>query len=138
MEPVNNIFDNALSSYKAGESPENLIPVFQEICERSPKNAPAWSCLAWLYLLVDKPNQALKAAQKSVKLDPRQPQARINLALAMLDTGEKGVREHIDLARQMMNFNAEISSDIQENIDDGFSKKPNWSSLERVKNWLLN
>lgn len=138
MEPVANIFDNALESYKAGETPENLIPVFKEICDRAPKNAQAWSCLAWLYLLMDQPDQALKAAQKSVKLDPRQPQSRVNLALALLDTGEKGVRQHIEMVKQMITFSAEIRSDILENITDGLTKKPDWASLQRVQNWLVD
>ncbi|HAC64454.1 MAG TPA: hypothetical protein DCF68_13175, partial [Cyanothece sp. UBA12306] len=64
----------------------------------------AWACLAWLYLLTDKPERALKAATRSVKIDDRPPQARINLALAMLDTGAKGVRPHIEAAEQMMSL----------------------------------
>ena len=89
-------FDQALEKYQAGEKAENLIPTFQEICDREPKNSAAWTCLAWLYMLIEQPQKALKAATKSVKLEPRDPQARVNLALAMLEAGEKGVRKHID------------------------------------------
>ena len=134
---VASLFDEGMERYQAGEPPETLIPVFQEICDRSPKNAAAWSCLAWLYLLVDKPNKALKAAQKSVKLDPQAPQARINLALAILDAGQKGVRPQIEAAQQMMALDSQISSDIEENIEDGFTRKPDWKSLQRIKNWLF-
>lgn len=136
-ESVVSTFESGLERYKAGEEPETLIPVFQDICDRAPKNPTGWACLAWLYLLTDKPKSALKAAQKSVKLDSRAPQARINLALAMLETDTKGVRQHIEIAQQMMSLDTQIRQDIEENIEDGLSRKPNWKSLKRVKNWLL-
>ncbi len=93
-ESVVSILESGLERYKAGENPKNLIPVFKDICDRAPKNPIAWTCLAWLYLLVDKPKQALKAAQKSVKIDSRKPQARINLAVAMLEAGQTRIRQH--------------------------------------------
>lgn len=135
-EPVASVFENGLERYQSGESPETLIPVFQDICDRAPKNPTAWACLAWLYLLTDKPKSALKAAQKSVKLEPRAPQARINLALAMLDSGQTGVRPHIEAAQQIMELEAQIRQDVEENIQDGLTRKPDWKSLQRVKNWL--
>jgi predicted Zn-dependent protease len=135
-ESAAGLFENGLERYKAGESPDTLIPVFKDICDRAPKNSSAWSCLAWLYLLSDRADFALKAAQKSVKLDARSPQARINLALAMLDAGKTGVREHIDFARQVMALDSQIRSDVEENIADGLERKPDWNSLQRIKHWL--
>ncbi|XTZ10274.1 MAG: tetratricopeptide repeat protein, partial [cyanobacterium endosymbiont of Rhopalodia yunnanensis] len=61
-------FEQALERYKQGESPETLIPCFKHICEHTPKNSTAWACLAWLYLLVERPESALKAANKSIKI----------------------------------------------------------------------
>ncbi|MGF1478287.1 MAG: tetratricopeptide repeat protein [Cyanophyceae cyanobacterium] len=132
------LFDEGLERYKAGESPQSLIPVFQDVCDRAPRNASAWSCLAWLYLLTDKPDKACKAAQKGVKLDPQAPQARINLALAMLDAGQTGVRQHIQAVQQMLGLDAQIRSDIAENIADGLARKPDWESMHRVKGWLFD
>ncbi|CCQ53114.1 TPR-repeat protein, specific for cyanobacteria [Crocosphaera watsonii WH 8502] len=137
-ETVENAFEQGLERYKEGESIDTLIPYFKEICDRSPKNPTAWACLAWLYLLADKPESALKAARKSVKIDSRPPQARINLALAMLDTGAKGVRDHIEAAQQLISLDEDIRNDIMENIEDGLSRKPGWKSLERVKKWLVS
>jgi predicted Zn-dependent protease len=137
-DSVATAFDQGLERYKQGESVNTLIPYFKDICDRAPKNATAWACLAWLYLLADKPDRALKAAQKSVKIDDRPPQARINLALAMLDTGAKGVRPHIEAALQMMSLDQDIHQDIMENVEDGLSRKPDWKSLQRIKNWLLS
>lgn len=136
-ESVTTLFEQALEKYQSGEKAESLIPVFQEICDRAPKNAPAWSCLAWLYLLTDQDNKALKAAQKSVKLDGKAPQARINLALAILETGQKGVRQHIEVAQQIMALDEQIRSDIKENIEDGLTRKPDWDSLKRIQSWLV-
>ncbi|CCQ68314.1 TPR-repeat protein, specific for cyanobacteria [Crocosphaera watsonii WH 0402] len=76
-ETVENAFEQGLERYKEGESIDTLIPYFKEICDRSPKNPTAWACLAWLYLLADKPESALKAARKSVKIDSRRPKPEL-------------------------------------------------------------
>lgn len=136
IETVETLFDKGFERYKAGEDPETLIPTFKDISDRAPKNAAAWTSLSWLYLLTDKPQAALRAAQKAVKCDPRAPQARINLAIAMLETDTKGVRQHIDLVQQIMALDADLKRDIQENIEDGLTRKPGWKSLQRVKAWL--
>ena len=131
------LFDQALEKYQAGEKAENLIPTFTEICDRDPKNSAAWTCLAWLYMLVEQPQKALKAATKSVKLEPRDPQARVNLALAMLEAGEKGVRKHIEIVQQAIGFDERIRDSIKENVDEGLTRKPDWQSLQRVNKWLF-
>jgi predicted Zn-dependent protease len=136
-ESVAAIFEKGYEQYQAGETPENLIPLFQEVCDRAPKNAAGWSSLAWLYLLTDQKAKALKAAQKAVKLDPRAPQARINLSLAILDMGKAGVREHIEVVQQIMLLDGQIGKDIRDNIEDGLKRKPDWQSLQKIKNWLL-
>ncbi|MBD2569501.1 MULTISPECIES: hypothetical protein [Nostocaceae] len=134
---IEELFDTGLERYKAGESVESLIPVFKEVCDRSPKTSSAWICLAWLYLLDNKANLAYKAANKAVKLNPQDPQARINLALAMLETGQKGLREHIDFAQQLIFVNQEWEDEIKSSIADGLSRKPDWKSLEKVQKWLF-
>ena len=94
-ETANFTLEQGLERYQQGENAASLLPEFKELSDRSPKNAAVWSCLAWLYMLTDKPELALKAAQKAVKLDKVSPQNRINLVLAMLETKTAGVREHI-------------------------------------------
>ncbi|MCA1993311.1 MAG: hypothetical protein LDL41_14915 [Coleofasciculus sp. S288] len=135
-ESVTSLFDAGLERYNAGEEPDTLIPVFKDICDRSPKTAAAWSCLAWLYLLDNNPEPAYKAALKGVKLDQNAPQARVNLAVAMLETGNKGVREHIEIVKRMMAIDSQVRQDVSESIEDGLNRKPDWESLKRVKNWL--
>lgn len=135
-ESITSMFDIGLERYNAGEGPDTLLPVFKEICDRSPKTAAAWSCLAWLYLLDDKPEQAYKAALKGVKLDQSAPQARVNLAIAMLETGQTGVRKHIDVARQLMAMDSQVRHDLMESLEDGLKRKPDWESLKRVQSWL--
>jgi len=135
---IESLFDTGLERYKAGEAADSLIPVFKEVCDRAPKSSSAWICLAWLYLLDNQPNLAYKAAQKAVKLNPQDPQARINLALAMLETGQKGLREHIDFANQLVLVNPEWREEIQNSIEDGLKRKPDWQSLVKVKGWLLD
>lgn len=135
-ETANELFDAGLERYNSGEGPDTLIPVFKDICDRSPKLAAAWSCLAWLYLLENKAEQAYKVALKGVKLDQNAPQGRVNLVLAMLETGQKGVREHIEVVKQLMAHDSEVQRDLIESIEDGLTRKPDWKGLVRVKTWL--
>jgi predicted Zn-dependent protease len=130
------LFEKGLERYQAGESPETLIPVFKEICDRAKKNSPAWTCLSWLYLLADKPNSAYKAAQKAVKLNPEDPQARVNLSIAMLENGQKGVRTHVEIAQRMAMI-PELRTELEESFADGLKRKPDWSSLQRVQSWVF-
>lgn len=129
-------FEAGFKRYDAGESPEALLPEFIEICSLDPKNAAAWSCVAWLHLLRDKPELALPAAQRSVKVDHRNPQSHINLALALLGTGGKGVRRHIELVQKVMDFSEEVRTEVNDNIEDGLKRKPDWKELQKVKKWL--
>jgi predicted Zn-dependent protease len=134
---VETLFDQGIERYHAGDPPATLIPVFKEVCDRAPKSSPAWTCLAWLYLLDSKPTQAYKAAQKAVKLNPQDPQARINLAIAMLETAQKGVRQHVEVAEQLIMAVPELRDEVKQNFEEGLSRKPDWKSLNRVKEWLL-
>jgi predicted Zn-dependent protease len=137
LVPVDALFDQGVDRYKAGEAVADLLPVFKEICDRAPKTSAAWTCLSWLYLLDAKPSQALKAAQKAVKLNPQDPQARVNLSIAMLDTAQKGVRQHVEIAGQIILISPELRQEVQQNIEEGLSRKPDWKSLKRVKSWLF-
>lgn len=136
-QTLESLFDSGLERYKAGESPATLIPVFKDICDRSPKSSAAWTCLSWLYLLDDKASLACKAAQKAVKINPQDPQARVNLAVAMLETGQKGLRQHVEFAQQLIFVNEEWRSELEESIKDGLSRKPDWKSLTKVKDWIF-
>ncbi len=136
-QTIESLFDTGLERYKAGEAVDSLIPVFKEVCDRAPKTSSAWICLAWLYLLDNQANLAYKAAQKAVKLSPQDPQARINLAVAMLETGQKGLRQHIDFVKQLIFVNPEWQDEIINSIEDGLNRKPDWQSLAKVKNWLF-
>jgi len=136
-QTVESLFETGLERYKAGEEVASLIPTFKEVCDRAPKSSAAWACLAWLYMLDDKPNPAYKAALKAVKLNPQDAQSRVNLALAMLDSNQAGVREHVDLAMQLIMIDDEVRSEVKQSIADGLSRKPDWKSLERVNKWLF-
>jgi predicted Zn-dependent protease len=136
IKTVEDLFNDGIERYQAGEAADALIPVFKEVCDRAPRNAPAWTCLAWLYLIEDKPSLAYKAAQKAVKLNPQDPQSRVNLAMAMLETGQKGIRSHIEIIQQLMMV-PELSAEVEQSLADGLKRKPDWASLAKVKAWIL-
>jgi tetratricopeptide (TPR) repeat protein len=134
---VEELFDQGLERYSAGEAPQTLIPVFKEVCDRAQRNSPALTCLAWLYLLEGKATLALKAAQKAIKLNPQDPQARINLVMAMLDTNQKGVRPHIEIIQQLLMV-PELREEVEKSFADGLKRNPEWGSLIKVKAWVLD
>jgi predicted Zn-dependent protease len=135
-QSVEVLFDQGLERYKKGEAAATLIPIFKDVCDRAAKSSSAWTCLSWLYLLDSKPTPAHKAAKTAVKLNPQDPQARVNLAIAMLETAQKGVREHIEMAGQIMLVAPELKEEVEQNFEEGLKRRPDWKSLIRVKTWL--
>lgn len=133
---IDQLYEQGLQRYEAGEALETLLPFFKELSDRAPKSPAVWSSIAWLYLLMDKSDRAVRAAQKSVKLDPNMPQARVNLAIALLDSGQKGVRDHVERARDLLEIDNEVRDAVFQNLEDGQKRKPGWKSLERVMSWL--
>ena len=49
---IDSLFDTGLERYKAGESVQSLIPVFKEVCDRSPKPVlPGFVSLGYIFLI---------------------------------------------------------------------------------------
>ena len=80
--------------------------------------------------------EALRSARYAVKLNGQDPQSRINLSLALLETNSKGVRDHIDYVKRAMFVLPELEKELKESFEDGLSRKPNWKTLLKIKNWL--
>ena len=130
------LFEQALERYRQGEPPEDLIDDFLQLTAQAPSQSAAWTCLAWLQLLLDQPKEALKSARTAVRLNPQDPQARVNLSVAMLETGAKGVREHIEIVQRVTLMAPELTEELNASIADGLSRRPGWSALEKVRGWL--
>ena len=75
----------------------------------------------------DQPEPALRTARTAVRLNPQDPQARINLSLAMLETDAKGVREHIGIVQRLMAMAPELADELQESMADGLKRRPGWA-----------
>ena len=136
MNDIEAEFNAALSRYEAGEDLRPLIDDFKKIINQIPNHFAAWTCLAWLYLLLKNNNEALFAAKQAVKLNGQDLQARMNLSLALLATNTKGVRDNIDLIKRIMLMAPDLEKDLKLSVEDGFSKYPEWPELKKVKNWL--
>ena len=130
------LFDQAIARYQQGAEPEDLIDDFLTITAQSPRQSAGWTCLAWLQLLLDQPRTALQSARNAVRLNPQDPQARINLSVAMLETGAKGVREHIEMLQRVVQNAPELAGELNDSIADGLRRRPGWQALEKVKAWL--
>ena len=96
------LFENAMARYQSGEEASELIKDFEEITNSSPNQSAGWTCLAWLQLLCEQNNDALRSARIAVKLNAQDPQSRINLSVALLETKSKGVREHIEFVKRAL------------------------------------
>ena len=136
MNDIEAEFNAALSRYEAGEDLLTLVYDFKKIINQIPNHFAAWTCLAWLYLLLKNNNEALFAAKQAVKLNGQDLQARMNLSLALLATNTKGVRENIDLIKRIMIMAPDLEKDLKLSVEDGFSKYPEWPDLKKVKKWL--
>ena len=139
MNEINEIetkFNKALSRYKAGEEIQILVEDFKIIINQIPNHFAAWTCLAWLYLLLKNNDEALFAARKAVKLNGQDVQARMNLSLALLATNNKGVRDHIDLIKRIIMMAPELEEDLKLSVEDGFLRYPEWKELKKVQKWL--
>ncbi|MDX2271496.1 MAG: hypothetical protein NW237_06035 [Cyanobacteriota bacterium] len=136
-QTVEELFQECIQRYEAGESPRVLIPAFESVCQRAGKSAAAWTCLSWLYLLESKPEKALKAAQTAVRLDPVDAQPRINLTLAMLELKKTGIRQQIDPIKMILVRDSEQIDTVKANLADGQKRRPDWTHLERIHKWLF-
>jgi predicted Zn-dependent protease len=130
------LFEQALERYRQGEPPEELVDDFLHLTAQAPGQSAAWTCLAWLQLLLDQPKEAMKSARTAVRLNPQDPQARVNLSVAMLETGAKGVREHIEMIQRITLMAPELGEELKESMADGLARRPGWSALEKVRGWL--
>ena len=130
------LFDEAMERYKGGSAPEELIKDFEKITSSNPSNAAGWTCLSWLQLLCNYPQEALRSSRYAVKLNGQDPQARINLSLALLETNSKGVRDHIDFVKRAILVLPELEKELKESVEDGLNRQPNWKALKRIQLWL--
>ena len=130
------LFEAAMTRYQSGEEASVLIKDFEDITNSSPNQSSGWTCLAWLQLLCEQNNNALRSARIAVKLNAQDPQSRINLTVALLETNSKGVREHIEFIKRALLIVPELEKELKASIEDGLNRKPNWDSLKKVKSWL--
>ena len=136
MNPIENDFNAALSRYQDGQDLPSIAQDFQSIIQQIPNHFAAWTCLSWLQLLLRNNEEALAAARQAVRLNQQDPQARMNLSLALLATKNKGVRDHVELIKKMAMMMPDVKSDLKESIEDGFNRYPNWPELTKIKKWL--
>ena len=92
--------------------------------------------LKGLQLLLKNNEEALAAARQAVRLNQQDPQARMNLSLALLATKNKGVRDHVELIKKMAMMMPDVKSDLMESLEDGFTRYPDWPELIKIKKWL--
>tara|TARA_Y100000766_G_C18825192_1_gene565131 strand:+ start:318 stop:770 length:453 start_codon:yes stop_codon:yes gene_type:complete len=136
FNPIEADFNAALSKYQDGQDLTKIAKDFQNIIKQMPNHFAAWTCLSWLQLLLKNNEEALAAARQAVRLNQQDPQARMNLSLALLATKNKGVRDHVELIKKMAMMMPDVKSDLKESLEDGFIRYPDWPELIKIKKWL--
>ena len=136
VNPLEADFNAALSKYQDGQDLIPIVQDFQNIIQQIPNHFAAWTCLSWLQLLLKNNEEALAAARQAVRLNQQDPQARMNLSLALLATKNKGVRENVELIKKMAMMMPDVKTELKESIDDGFNRYPQWPELIKINKWL--
>ena len=136
INPIESAFNAALSRYQDGQDLVSISEDFQKIIQQLPNHFAAWTCLSWLQLLLKNNEEALAAARQAVRLNQQDPQARMNLSLALLATNNKGVREHVELIKKMAMMMPDVKNDLKESVEDGLKRYPNWKELNKINRWL--
>ncbi len=131
-----NLFETAMARYESGEEASELIKDFENITNTAPNQSAGWTCLSWLQLLCNQNDSALKSARIAVKLNAQDPQSRINLSAALLETNSKGVREHIEFVQRALLIVPELEKELKKSIEDGLNRRPDWNALRKIKKWL--
>ena len=131
------LFDEALDAYQGGAAAADVLPSFEQICTHNPRHGAAWTCLCWLQLLSNQPLAALKSGRQAVRLGPEDPQARLNLSLALLETNTTGVRDHIQAVRKVLALSPQLADDLRTSISDGMARRSDWQALAKVNHWLF-
>ena len=109
------------SRAKSREKHADVRKCLEEVTTRSPRYAPAWAKLSWMYgdeiryNFNPEPNakaRALAAAQRAVEANSSSAMAHQYLAIAQFQSGDiEGFRRSIAMALQLNPNNAEILSD---------------------------
>ncbi len=136
ISSIESDFNAALSRYQDGQDLIPIVQDFQKIIQQIPNHFAAWTCLSWLQLLLKNNEEALSAARKAVSLNQQDPQARMNLSLALLATNNKGVREHVELIKKMAKMMPDVKTELKESVEDGFNRYSNWPELTKINKWL--
>ena len=137
MDPTDEtLFDQAMAKYESGGDAFELMKDFEAITASAPNHSAGWTCLAWLQLLCNEKESALRSARRAVKLNRQDPQSRVNLCLALLETNSKGVREHIEFLQRVLVMVPDLEKELKNSIEDGLKRKPDWKALNKIKNWL--
>ena len=133
---VDELFTEGLKRYEANLPLPEVFPYFLEIIKRQPKNGAALTCLSWLYLMENQPKQAEDTARKAMKANPADAQARVNLVLALLDSGGKGVRDQVELIQQILTVDKDQGDEIIRNLTEGTARKGTWKAAQKLREWL--
>jgi hypothetical protein len=69
-------------------------------------------------------------------LQKREGYRDILRAWLMLETAAKGVREHVEVVKKVLVLAPEMADELNGSIADGLQRRPGWTALAKVRDWL--
>lgn len=138
-EAVKHPFEQGLELYENNGPLGDVITKFEEGLTLSPKDSTGYTCLAWLHLLRNEGEDAVKGlsyAHKAVALSRQNAQAYFNLTLAMLVNKEKGVRGIFQRAMSLCSSNPEDYQEALENFEDALKRREDFTEAAKILNWM--
>lgn len=137
-EIVKHPFEQGLELYEQKASYDDIIPLFEQGVQQSPRDSIGYTCLAWLHLLrnqADDANKGLAYAQQAIKLDGRNVQAHFNLVLAMLMNEVTGVRQEFQRAMAKLQ-SSDDQKEVIANLHDAIERQPDLVAAKKLLNWI--
>ncbi|MBF0157128.1 MAG: glycosyltransferase family protein [Magnetococcales bacterium] len=68
---------------------EEAIPLLEEVVARRPDLGPAWNNLGLCHRALQHPDKSLSCFRRAILIEPDNPEHHVNLALALLATGDQ-------------------------------------------------
>ena len=133
----NDYFNLGLELYNNKEPYDKVIDTFEKGLAENSRDSSFYTCLSWLFLLRNKPNDRKKAidyAKSALKFDSSNAQAQYNLVLAYMFTGRKGVRDEFEKAISMSR-DQDIES-AKTNLRDALDREGNIPEIEKLLKWI--
>lgn len=130
-------FNIGLEQYNNKEPYDTVIETFEKGLKENSRDSSFYTCLSWLFMLRNSPNDRKKAidlAKTALRYDPSNAQAQYNLVLAYMFTGRKGIREEFEKAISMSR-DQDLEA-AKTNLKEALEREGSIPEVEKLLKWI--